>query len=514
MWLYTREISLTKVLVLGMLFLMEVSFGQDVLVQPYAQFVTDGREDITALAFSGDGKLLAGDDDGRLQCWNVEAKRSIAAFSMNSSVVFAGFLSGDRSFVAVDKSGNVAVFDLLQGKSTTAFRTKAKPTRVTIDAGKTLLAVATKDDWIEIYDLKAMMPFGQIDARNKIDDLLFLGFDRLGQQLVGINGLGSVVAWNPATTKLIREVTLSGGELHGSRSVIHSASTNRAANIFVVGLEEVALPRGGVRSTANPGDLVRDYSAIAYDWNSGMEVKRVKMNASVDHMVLGPGNDHIATIADEGNTITFVDLRKGELGSTVSMNERPKQLAISEDNNWMAAGAENGKITVWKVAFKGDASVTRTDLPSLSGRIRTNSGTEPALKPGIPVRLAILSFEARGVSQEIGDICLNSLSNSLSNFDYVTLIERKQIESILKEQKFQASDLTDEKTSVRIGKLLSADRVLLCSIGKLGTSLILTARILDVETGKVVRGREVMCEECRDQDIYDAVKMLASTIAQ
>jgi TolB-like protein len=231
-------------------------------------------------------------------------------------------------------------------------------------------------------------------------------------------------------------------------------------------------------------------------------------------MVLGPGNDHIATIADEGNNITFVDLRKGELGSTVSMNDRPKKLAISEDNNWMAAGAENGKVSVWKLQFQGDASVTRADLPSLSGRIRTNSGTEPALKPGVPVRLAILNFEAKGMPQEVGDICLNSLSNSLANFDYITLVERKQIETVLKEQKFQASDLTDEKTSVQIGKLLSADHVLLCSIGKLGTSMILTARILDVETGKVIRGREVMCEECRDQDIYDAVKMLASTIAQ
>jgi WD40 repeat protein len=514
MWQNVRETSRTNVIVLEMVFLMQVSFGQDVLVQPYAQFVTENREDITSLAFSADGKLLAGDDDGMLQCWNLEGKRSIAKLSMKSGIVFTAFLSGDRSFVAVDKSGNVAVFDLLQGQNATTFRTKAKPNRATIDAGKNLLAVATRDDWIEIFDLKAMMPFGQIDARNKIDDLLFLGFDRLGQQLVGINGLANVVAWNPSTMKLIREVTLSGGNLHGSRSVIHSASTNRAANIFVVGLEEVALPRGGLSGMSNPRDLLRDNSAIAYDWNSGIEVKRVKTNSSIEQMVLGPGNDHIATIGDEGNNITFVDLRKGELGSTVSMSDRPKKLAISEDNIWMAAGAENGKVSVWKLQFRGDASVTRSDLPSLSGRIRTNSGTEPALKPGVPVHLAILNFEAKGMPQEIGDICLNSMSNSLANFEYITLIERKQIETVLKEQKFQASDLTDEKTSVQIGKLLSADHVLLCSIGKLGTSMILTARILDVETGKVVRGREVMCEECRDQDIYDAVKMLASTIAQ
>ncbi len=504
----TRIFCTCLALITGLQIMTHRAFCQDVLVQPRAQFVTQSREDITSLSFSGDGKLLIGDDHGAIECRDLEAGKSIAQFSTKSDIVFTSFLSGDRMFVAVDQSGVVTVFDLLQGKSTTSFRTKAKPTRATIDAGKKILAVATKDETVELFDLAALMPYGRIDARGKIENLLFLGFDRLGEQLVGITDLANVVAWNPSTLKLIREVTLSGGELHGSRSVVHAAATNREANIFVVGLEEVALPRGGGR------DLVRDYSAIAYDWNTGIEVKRVKLRSGIDHLALGPGNDHVASISDEGNDITFIDLRKGELGSVVAMSDRPKVLAISGDNAWMAGGAADGKVSVWKLQYRGDARVTRSNLPSLSGRIRTNSGTEPALKPGEPVRLAILNFEAKGVPQEVGDICLSSLSNSLANFDYITLVERKQIEAVVKEQKFQASDLTDEKTSVQIGKLLNANRVLVCSIGKLGTSLILTARILDVETGKVVRGRDVICEECRDQDIYDAVKMLASTIAQ
>ena len=198
----------------------------------------------------------------------------------------------------------------------------------------------------------------------------------------------------------------------------------------------------------------------------------------------------------------------------VRMSERPKVLAISEDNTWMAAGADDGNITTWKLQFRGEASVATSSLPSLAGRIRSTSGTEPALKRGTSVRVAILSFEAKGMPQEVADIGLNSLSNSLANFEYVTLIERKQIESVIKEQQFQMSDLTDEKTSVQVGKLLNADNVLLCSIGKLGSTMVLTARLLNVETGKVTAGREVICEECRDQDIFDAIKMLSSTIAQ
>lgn len=509
-----RAVRLVCACLVWTMFAAMTACGQDVRVQPFSQWETDAREDVTAMAFSADGKFLAGDDDGTLQCWNIEGRRSIAKFSMSSGIVFTAFLPGDRSFIAVDRAGNVSVVDLLQGRSAASFRTSAKPTRVTIDAGKRLLAIATADDRIELFDMNALMPFGQIDARTKIDDLLFLGFDRLGQQLVGITARANVVAWNPSTLKLIREITLSGGELHGSQSVIHCASANRASNIFVVGLEEVALPKGGLRGMANPRDLVRENTVIAYDWNSGIEVKRIKTQSTLVHLALGPGNDHIAAIGDDKNDITLFDLRKGEIGSTVSLPVRPGTLAISEDNAWIAAGSENGKISVWKMEFPGDASVTRPNLPALSGRIRSNTGTEPALTTAVPVRLAILNFEAKGMSQEIADICLNSLSNSLANIDYITLIERNRIETVLKEQKLQASALTDETTNVQIGKLLGADLMLLCSIGKLGTSTIVTARILNVESGKVIRGREVMCEECRDQDIYDAIKMLASTIAQ
>lgn len=506
------RIVLISVLFVGSL---SLALSQDILVVPHAGFQTDNEDDLTALAFSSDGKLIiAGDDASKIHVWDAENKKLISTHEIGNTIMFLSFLSGDRSFVAVDASGKVAVINLLKSVEEVSFKTKSKPTRVSLDAGKQFLALTTKDDRIEIFDLKALMPFGTIDARGKIEDILFLGFDRLGQQLVAITKLGNVVSWNPATLRLSREVSLSGGELHGSRSIIHSASTNRAANIFVVGLEEVALPKGGLRGMANPRDLVRQNTAIAYDWNTGTELKRIKTNSSIDQMALGPGNDHVATIADEGNDITLLDLRKGEIGSTVTMNERPKVLAISEDNNWMAAGAKNGIVSLWKLQFKDVANVASSLQPSLAGRIRSTSGKEPALKSGQPIRLAILNFEAKGMTQDVADICLNSLSNSLANFSYVTLIERKQIEAVIKEQQFQTSDLTDEKTGVQVGKLLNADNVLLCGIGRLGSTMVLTARLLNVETGKVSAGREVICEECRDQDIFDAVKMLASTIAQ
>lgn len=496
---------------LAILCALSTASAQDVRVAAHARFTMEQENDVVALAFSSNGRyVLAGDDDGGIQCWDIARKTPVVTTSLDAGVLFLAFLSGDQSFVAVDTRGTVLLYDMLKGASGLSFSTKGTPIRATVDAGKQYLAVATRDERIEMFDLKASVPAGTIDGRDKLEDVLFIGFDRLGEQLVAVMQYGDVVAWNPATLKPLRNLTLAGGELHGGRTVVYAATTNRATNVFAVSLEEVALPKGGIHSGR---DLERRSMIIAYDWASGAEVKRVKTETPVERMAMGPGNDHLVVSGDDDPLLTLVDLRKGETGSSVTAGSRPTALAVSDDNRWCAAGGADGEVSVWSMEYKGDVTTSRPGLPSLSGRIRARGSAEPALPPGVAVKLAILSFESRGVSSEIADVALSSLSNGLANVDYVTLVERKQIETILKEQQFQLSGLTEEE-GVSVGRLLKADVILLGNVGKLGTSIIFSARLISVETGKVLKGREVVCEECRDQDLYDAITMLVSTIAQ
>ncbi len=494
-----------------LLFVAVCSHAQDIRLSASGVFQMEEKEDVTALAFSGSGTmLLAGDDAGGVSCWDLAKKIPLASAKAEAAVVFLAFLGGDRSYLAVDEDGNVTVYDLLKGATGTAFRTKGKPVRCALDAGRQFLAVATDAERIELYDVKALVPAGTIDARDKLEDVLFLGFDRLGQQLVAVMQLGDVGTWNPATLKAVRTMTLAGGELHNSRAVVHAASTNRATSVFAVALEEVALPAGGIQSGR---DLERRNKIIAYDWNTGTEVKSVNINFTVERMALGPGSDHVAVTNDENTTITMVDLRKGELGSAVNMQKRPRVLSVSEDNRWLAAGADDGVVALWQMQFKDEGPSAPAAVPSLAGRIRSRSGTQPALTSGVPVKLAIVGFEAKGLPGDVPEVCMSSMANALANFDYITLVERKQIESIVKEQQFQLSGLTEDE-GVSVGKILKADVVLLGNVGKLGTSMVFSARLISVETGKVIKGREVICEECRDQDMYDAITMLVSTIAQ
>lgn len=69
------------------------------------------------------------------------------------------------------------------------------------------------------------------------------------------------------------------------------------------------------------------------------------------------------------------------------------------------------------------------------------------------------------------------------------LIERAQMEALLKEQEFSLSDFS-EQTAAKAGKLLSAEQVVIGTIGKVGRTYTVDVRFIDVETGKVLNSSQ------------------------
>lgn len=67
------------------------------------------------------------------------------------------------------------------------------------------------------------------------------------------------------------------------------------------------------------------------------------------------------------------------------------------------------------------------------------------------------------------------------------VIERRSLEAILKEQDFQLSGCTDDDCSVQIGMLAGASHVMVGSINRIDNLYTLYIRIIDVESGVVMR---------------------------
>jgi len=79
------------------------------------------------------------------------------------------------------------------------------------------------------------------------------------------------------------------------------------------------------------------------------------------------------------------------------------------------------------------------------------------------------------------------LISDLSGSDAIRVVERDRIEDILAEQKLQGTGKIDAKSAAKLGKLLGARYLVVGGYFDLQGALRVDARIIDVETGRVLK---------------------------
>jgi len=99
------------------------------------------------------------------------------------------------------------------------------------------------------------------------------------------------------------------------------------------------------------------------------------------------------------------------------------------------------------------------------------------------MRLAVIDFQSRGISGRTVKAVADLMRSDLVDSGFFTVVERTQMNEILKEQALQMTGCTDNACAVQIGKLLSAKKILMGEISKIGRKVLLTVRIVDVERG-------------------------------
>lgn len=105
-------------------------------------------------------------------------------------------------------------------------------------------------------------------------------------------------------------------------------------------------------------------------------------------------------------------------------------------------------------------------------------------------RVAIIYFENSGGDPNLEKLkkgLADMLITDLSNINMLSIVERSQIENLIKEQKLNNSKSFDPSTASKLGKLLGAQVILTGGYFEMMGSLRLDARFIDVETGKILK---------------------------
>ena len=103
------------------------------------------------------------------------------------------------------------------------------------------------------------------------------------------------------------------------------------------------------------------------------------------------------------------------------------------------------------------------------------------------ITIAVLEFEGKGVSQSEASILTDRFRDELFNTGSYNVLERAMMDDILKEQGFQQTGCATSECAVEVGNMLGVQQMVGGSIGKVGNIYTVSARIIDVETGKVLK---------------------------
>ncbi len=105
------------------------------------------------------------------------------------------------------------------------------------------------------------------------------------------------------------------------------------------------------------------------------------------------------------------------------------------------------------------------------------------------VRVSVLPFKTVGEADQaaaLGEGLAEALTTGLAGAPGMALIERGQIDVDLGEIEFSQSKYVDPATRAQLGKIKGAEIAVLGAVQRAGAQLRVTARFVDVETGKII----------------------------
>jgi WD40 repeat protein len=471
-----------------------------------------GRERITALAFGPAGdKAVYGTADGTLALVDIATGEHRVIYTAGGREITAAALDPDGRFAAAAAKGKAVAFLDLEGESAPVELAGAKG-RISVlefsGDGAYLAAGGDRKD-VVVWEV----PSGRLRSTLEGHDgeVLAIAFQEADRNVMSVGRDGRMIIWDPASSKPLRRYDLEARTLAGSGIELTAARIGADRLYAAVAVEEHVLQKGG-------RTMIFKYHLAFFDVSKGVLLKVLEDNRRrIEHVALYPGNCFAAfdDSAPPEHSIALRNIESGSVDCAYPMESDCGILEFSPDGRRLIGAAAPSKgdgearLHVWKVDYEIPAS------GCFMSRIRLVSEGGPVLKAGGARRIAaILPFAAGTSEEDLGRAAANFMESELSSRASLKLIERGRIDDIVRELELQKSALVDKGTAVKAGKLLGASLIVTGNIDRAGTDLVVSARVIEVQTGEILGTKQVHCAQCGADDLFDAIRILAGALAE
>ena len=142
-------------------------------------------------------------------------------------------------------------------------------------------------------------------------------------------------------------------------------------------------------------------------------------------------------------------------------------------------------------------------------------GKKTIKEVGERMGVAVMPFENKGASKDLGNIVLDKMITVLWNQQRFKVMERAQLDKILAEQSLGASGVVDANTAAQIGKGIGVDAIIIGSVAAAASGAIsIDARVIDTESATIIVAQDAYSGSSDAQSVKNAVENLSRKIAE
>jgi WD40 repeat protein len=478
----------------------------------FEHLTLEARE-ATSLAFSADGRLLAvGSRDGRVRILDVESGTEVQAFRpSNSRVVGLGFVpSGSRLFAALEDR-HIILLDLISSLVVRETRTERRIAALDVSSDGRLLVWGGEDGTVEVLTetLQAQQSLSAPGFYRK--DVRFVAFGLEDREIVAVAEEGNVAYWALGAADPVRTEALT-------RQDVVALARDPSGTVLAMGIKALGVVRARTMNAGGALVAQATHTIRILDWERGRTIRDIEEIP-----------DEIQTLAWAPNrTVVLAGLRDGSMGaysveegrliSTLHQGDEYLASAFSPDGRWIAATFDGRGGRIWRAsgaeAVARPQQVYRADEFLGRPKFEFTSASEPLISRTEQYSVAVLGLANLGVEEAVAATVSELLTTRISNYPNLTPIERSAIEDVLGELRFQNTGVTSAQDAAQIGQMLNAGVVVLGSLNQLGTTTVISVRLVDTESARIMGARELVCNSCQLEDLPAAVGVLAESLVE
>lgn len=181
--------------------------------------------------------------------------------------------------------------------------------------------------------------------------------------------------------------------------------------------------------------------------------------------------------------------------------------AFGLEDREIAGAAEEGNVAYWALGTTDPVrteALTRQEVVALA---RDTSGTVLAM--GIKA-LGVV----RAQTMNAGGSLVARATHTIRILAWERGRTVRDIEAVLDELRFRNTGVTSAQDAAQIGQMLNAGVVLLGSLNQLGTTTVISVRLVETESARIMGARELVCNSCQLEDLPAAVGVLAESLVE